>query len=502
MGRPEAEQRPLRAALDAAAVLHWFDGRLLEKLLGVSQEEGLRWVEILQEYSFVERYHGKIDDRFNLHESTRLGWRMKFASERLDQFRDVSARAALCFADSNIPSDRIEWIYHLLCGDPDVGASNLEKLDREWTTTTRLEDRYALASALQELLDTDLLQARARSWALLFIAWRHLEDRGEVAEIGGIASEILKLAEVTQDTRALAQARLLEGEVLLVRGNWPEAQRACAQGVALFHTVVEQNRNDAGLRHDLAVAYNKLGNVHEIQRNFGPARKAFEQSFAIFQSMAERDPSNPARQRDLSVAYSRIGGMFQAQHRLPEAQEAFNRDLAISQGLVEKDPSNAAWKRDLALTYLRVGGVLKAQAELEAAERAFDQSIAIFGGLAEKDPSNARYQRGLGRGLRGVGDILRTQGKLEGALIALGKCLVINQSLVGRDPSNADWQQDLALALGSMGEALQDQGNSEAAQIAFSDSRAIWRRLTNQRPGLTALQDELTNIEAKLAALH
>jgi hypothetical protein len=143
MTPPNAEREPLHAALDAAAVLRWFDADLLRKVLEIPDKDARRRFEALKTFSFVEPYRGK-DEVRNLHESTRLGWRKKIARENLERFRALSARTSSCFADDSSPAGRIEWIYHLQGGDPELGASELEKLDRQWSGIARPEDRYAL----------------------------------------------------------------------------------------------------------------------------------------------------------------------------------------------------------------------------------------------------------------------------------------------------------------------------------------------------------------------
>jgi len=45
--RPEAELEPLHAALDAAAVLRWFDVGLLARLLEIPSDEASKRVEVL-----------------------------------------------------------------------------------------------------------------------------------------------------------------------------------------------------------------------------------------------------------------------------------------------------------------------------------------------------------------------------------------------------------------------------------------------------------------------
>src|SRR5262249_11698647 len=161
---------------------HWFDPKLLQHVLEISVEDARHRFEALREHSFVERYHGESDEYLNLHENTRLGWRKKLANRNPDRFRALSARASSCFAAGATPAARIEWIYHLLFADPDCGASELESLDRHWSATARPEDRYALATALQELEDTALVNGRARARSLLAIAWTRVE-RGESARL-------------------------------------------------------------------------------------------------------------------------------------------------------------------------------------------------------------------------------------------------------------------------------------------------------------------------------
>src|SRR5574340_1830511 len=76
---PEAKRVPLRAGLDAAAVLRWFDVNLLGKVLEISDEEARGRFEALKAMPFVETYRAQDRELHNIHESTRLGWRKRLA---------------------------------------------------------------------------------------------------------------------------------------------------------------------------------------------------------------------------------------------------------------------------------------------------------------------------------------------------------------------------------------------------------------------------------------
>ena len=395
MARPEAERGQLRSALDAAAILHWFDTSLLQKLLEISPEVAEGLVGTLSEHSFVEHYRGESDPHYNLHESTRLGWRNKFASERIEQFRALSLCASSCFVENRKPRGRIEWIYHLLCGDPQLGASELEKLDREWSGSARPEDKFALAAALQELLESGLVDGRARARSLLAIGWSRT-DWENTERLGEIATEALRLARKTNDKSDEADAKCLEGHVFEAQGRLELARAAFEQGLTIFRCLAEQDPSNAGWQRDLGVMQSRVGGVLQAQGRLELAQAAFEQDLTISRHLAERDSSNAGWQRDLAVAHSRVGDVLQAQGRLELAQAAFEQYLTISRRLAEQDPSNAGWQRDLAVAHNRVGVVLEAQGRLELARAAFEQDLTISRRLAEQDPSNAGWQSDLG----------------------------------------------------------------------------------------------------------
>ena len=163
LAQPEPERAPLRAALDAAAVLRWFDASLLGRMLETTEEGAGKRFEALKALPFVERYRrGELDLR-NVHQSTRLGWRKELASADRQRFRLLSRQAADCFTGDATHAGRIEWVYHLLCADPERAADELERLDREWTGRARPEHRYALAAALSDLEQTKVVESIARA---------------------------------------------------------------------------------------------------------------------------------------------------------------------------------------------------------------------------------------------------------------------------------------------------------------------------------------------------
>ena len=162
----DAERAALKESLEAAAIPHWCDEAILAALLGITAEESAARLARLRRLSVVEPFPARGSNAVNVHEAARLALRKAIADDPNGRFRTLSARAVVFFQDDPTPAGRIEWIYHLLCADPELGATTLEKLDREWSRTARPEDRYALAAALGELDESGLVHGRARAMGL------------------------------------------------------------------------------------------------------------------------------------------------------------------------------------------------------------------------------------------------------------------------------------------------------------------------------------------------
>jgi tetratricopeptide (TPR) repeat protein len=499
--RPKAEQEPFRATLDAAAVLHWFDAELLEKVLEVPRDEAESRFETLKAHSFVERYRGEKDERYNLHESTRLGWRAKLSRESPDRFRLLSDRASSCFANSTAPSDRIEWIYHLLCGNPDLGALKLEELDRQWLISARPEDRYALTAALQELTNMKLLSGRARARCALAIGWTRAM-RGETALLADVAAEALMLARSSGDASAEANAMCLEGDVRLAQGKLAQAQAAFDENLAINRRLVEQDPSNSGWHQDLAVAHSRVADLLEAQGKLPAAQAALDECLVITRRLAEQDLSNTDWQRELAATLGRIGDIRQAEGKLPAARAAYDETLTIIGRLAEQDPSNPRWQRELAVAHSQDGDVLQAQGQLAAAQEAFDQNLTISRRLAEQDPSNAGWQRELAVAHGKVGTVLWARGNPAEAIAAFGENLAITRRLTEHDESNAGWQRDFALACFQLAKIAELANVKELALTQYQESLRIFAALVERAPDFVQWSKDKKVVEAELATFR
>ncbi len=464
-----AERTVLKESLECAAIPHWCDESTLAALIGITPQESAERLARLRLLSVVEPFPARGKGAVNVHEAARLALRKAIAADPGGRFRILSSRAVKLFENDSTPERRVEWIYQLLCADPEMGATALEHLDREWSRVARPEDRYALAAVLGELDESGLVHGRARLQVLIVMALTRV-SRGEAAALADVAALILELARSVADHRAEADAHALMGDVMQAQGKLTESGKAYEEYLRISRQLAQDEPSKTALRQELAVACNRVGAVLEAQGKLTEALAAFEEALAISLQLAQQEPNNAGWQSDLAAAHSRVGGVLEAQDKLAAAHAAFAQDLAISRRLAQQDPMNAGWQSALAAGLNRMGGVLEAQGRLTDALAAFEEALAISLQLAQQDPSNAGWRSDLAAAHSRVGGALQAQGKLTEAQAAFEEDLAISRRLAQQDPSNANWQSGLAATYNRLGACLRHKASLRGAVIVRGGS--------------------------------
>ena len=230
-----------------------------------------------------------------------------------------------------------------------------------------------------------------------------------------------------------AVAMLQDGELLREEGQrvnvaLDETQKA----LEIFRTLRAQNPDNPSYQRDIALGYERLGDVYHDQGNLERALKNYNDGLAIREKLATQAPENPDLQRALSLSNDEVGGVLRQKGDLAGALKKYDEGLAIAQKLTTQDPSNASWQRDLSVSYNEVGDVLSDQGDLTGALKNYNDGLAIREKLATQAPDSADWQRDLYVSYNALGGVLRQKGDLEGALKNYNAGLAIAQKLVHR----------------------------------------------------------------------
>ncbi len=293
-------------------------------------------------------------------------------------------------------------------------------------------------------------------------AWRIARERtAVVAQRDAAVSE-----QERADANYQLAVRMLEGAVLevleqrLPRQGRLEArdQQLLAEALAFYEGFLKQNRDLAGVRQDVGAAYQRVGKIRQGLGQWPEAEAAYRQSIAVLERWAGKGPAPSAGRAQLASAFREYGQLLNeaGRHweaeamgrravgvsgqpgraedrvglcgseavlgralrslgRLEEAQAAHEAQLRVARDWAAHSPREpqALWIlgescRDLALVEQERG----AWAEAEGYYR---QARESYGVLREAAPGEPRYQAALAQALAGLGEVMRAQGHLAPA---------------------------------------------------------------------------------------
>ena len=209
----------LRAAFEAAAIPHWFDGRILGRLVQVDERTAKEVLQELCRLPLVELF--AVRDGWQVGESTRLAFRVHLAREEPNRFRRLSTRAAGCFPGDE-PELVIERLFHELVAEPDSASWELYTVWTAWTRAGKDRCLQALGAMLHELLKLPELDPLPRGFASVCLGWI-MQGRQSQGQIEALAREALTLFRQVNELKGEAEACSLLGQALQKRGSLPEA---------------------------------------------------------------------------------------------------------------------------------------------------------------------------------------------------------------------------------------------------------------------------------------
>jgi hypothetical protein len=118
--------KPVREAVWAAAIPHWFDANFLGALMNESEATVLPLLKNLVSLPFVEVFPGR---GYNIHSASRELLLKRLWKNNRMRYREISRRAAdFCLRQDQADTGwRAETIYHLLIARPEEGTIRLEE---------------------------------------------------------------------------------------------------------------------------------------------------------------------------------------------------------------------------------------------------------------------------------------------------------------------------------------------------------------------------------------
>ncbi len=272
-------------------------------------------------------------------------------------------------------------------------------------------------------------------------------------------------------------------------------------------SLAQDAAGDTALENELAVAYQKVGDVQGDPFMFSlghsdAARQSYQKCVDLAQKLAARDPGNRPIRQTLSQGYFKLG-VLQS-----ESGDKTNGLITLRQALSVAEPLAAETADPQVLVILencydRIGDIQLDTGDSQGALESYRQTQQVTEKRAAAYPSD-KAQYALGVCYSHLGETLLARGDPDSALENFRQYQMKLAALVKKEPANAFYRRNLSNAYQWLGQVAGhprwiNLGDDAAALRAFRQMRVIVEELSAADPKNTQARHDLATSYAKEA---
>ena len=328
-------------------------------------------------------------------------------------------------------------------------------------------------------------------------------------------------------TRLLAASCLHLGDAVLRTGRSANGHSApemsleyFQQSQSLREALVAKHPDDLTLARELAVSYQRTGNVlYKIgtagssPQSLASALAQHQKAQAIFERIAAASPGDAQARRDVVDQYLMKA---EAQGRAGDVDGALadcRRAITTFADMSAADATNVELRRDLATAWYLASVVANNAGRIQTGINSMQQALEIYEALASSDADNMENLGDLLSGYNRLGAMEARRGNGTKAAQAFRRSIEFRMKLASASPAEAHLQAGVADAwqiLGSHCRQEAAQADSGAArktwlreakaafQQALEIRRELWRQDQSMSDQVSAMQHEISQCDAAL----
>jgi tetratricopeptide (TPR) repeat protein len=247
-----------------------------------------------------------------------------------------------------------------------------------------------------------------------------------------------------------------------------KAEHEYLDAVDLAKQQASSEPNNMEHQHELIVALNKVGDMHQFRHDWQGALGQYNEGLRIARSIAGTYPG------DVATEKNRIAQIFSARNQAGDKEAALNEyreALKVQTQQLDGRPSDSSLISNIALTHRRIGELLNDN--LDDAQREFETAVEERKRLYQSDPGNTDWCVGLATDYTRLGDVLMRKKNGRDALESYNEAVRIAEAIVSNNPTSARWQRNLAALNAKRGDVLVVQGNEVVNQPPQDESARI-----------------------------
>jgi len=290
--------------------------------------------------------------------------------------------------------------------------------------------------------------------------------------------------------RQIASALIFEvhDEVRDLPGSLKARQAIVRTGLGYLDSLAGAARSDAGVRRELAAAYERMG---ELQGNVlgshtgdtPGALVSYDKAVKLLEAL----PESREVLLDRALVYRKIGELQTYTNTVAKAQEALNRGLAVARILHDRYPNDRAATQALADIHVGLSRAQRLVEDRAGALVSITEAVRLLRELAAAKPDDAAVRGSLAASLSAVGMAQAGLNQREEARGNHAAAITEWNALIALQPTNSRHQRQLMLAYSHLGDVLGNPnyvnlGDTAGALAAFRSMLAIGQKLYAANP--------------------
>jgi tetratricopeptide (TPR) repeat protein len=290
------------------------------------------------------------------------------------------------------------------------------------------------------------------------------------------------------EVRELANSFLFEvyDAIRDLPGSTPARKLIVDRALQYLDRLEKEASKDRSLQRELAVAYERVGDVQANPRNANLGDTAgglasYRKALAIRQSLLAVDPNDRRIQRELSGNYTKIGVCLEATGDYSSALNNMQQALVINQKSAADANSPDAQDR-LAGNYFWIAELFSLTSNPAGALENYRKAAAIREAALAVFPDYVGLRTHLAADSLGIARVLRQTGDFNQAIQSNRKGLTILEELSAAAPANAPLREYVAESYEDLGSLLEGNGDLAKALESFRKAQAMFQALAVADP--------------------
>jgi len=307
----------------------------------------------------------------------------------------------------------------------------------------------------------------------------------------------------TENIRGMANSLIfdLHDSVVNLPGSTPIRENIVAEAVSYLDQLASTGSADPPLLLDLAVAYQKIGDVqgNPTNSNLGrptDALESYQKGLGFVQTVLDSEPDHVRGRELLANIYEKTADVQGELGNLSEAHASMLNSMGIYKNLSEEFPNNQYRQFSYTISLIKLGDLtgnpnFSNLGEREEALRIYQAAESVLLPIYNQQPNNVDYLKYMGILYERIGTVYESEQYIEEALWSFEESMELRQKLLERSPFNTEFLRESAVSHEKMADVFKNQNQLDRSLHHYMQAHSLFYRLAEADPENSLAQRSL-----------